>query len=171
MYSQFILRTDNEIRHLNLIINSLLGKSSKRKIHIDSIPKNDHFDAKSYLPKSPLNHNTLTVFSPRNDPLHHEFAGEIITNPSKIAREHEEYISRMWLLCGNSSSRPLENFHASLNTIIESLPIFPIPVQDSDSHREEIDIFPSPDDLIPQKIERDDYDSEDDENSSVDEPV
>ncbi|GJU39101.1 reverse transcriptase domain-containing protein [Tanacetum coccineum] len=61
----------------------------------DSIPKNDHFDAKSYLPKSPLNHNTLTVFSPRNDPLHHEFAGEIITNPSRIAREHEEYISRM----------------------------------------------------------------------------
>ncbi|GJW60213.1 hypothetical protein Tco_0109548 [Tanacetum coccineum] len=37
---------------------------------LDSIPKNDHFDAKSYLPESPLNHNTLTVFSPRNDPLH-----------------------------------------------------------------------------------------------------
>ncbi|GJY57948.1 hypothetical protein Tco_0457840 [Tanacetum coccineum] len=137
----------------------------------DSIPKNDHFDAKSYLPKSPLNHNTLTVFSPRNDPLHHEFAGEIITNPSRIAREHEEYISRMWLLCGNSSSRSPENFHASPNTIIESLPIFPIPVQDSESHREEIDIFPGPDDLIPPEIERDDYDSEDDENSTVDEPV
>ncbi|GKA71616.1 hypothetical protein Tco_0777755, partial [Tanacetum coccineum] len=103
---------------------------------LDSIPKNDHFDAKSYLPKSPLNHNTLTVFSPRNDPLHHEFAGEIITNPSRIAREHEEYISRM-----------------------------------CDSHREEIDIFPGPDDLIPPEIERDDYDSEDDENSTVDEPV
>ncbi|GJR96218.1 hypothetical protein Tco_0268392 [Tanacetum coccineum] len=138
---------------------------------LDSIPKNDHFDAKSYLPESPLNHNTLTVFSPRNDPLHHEFAGEIITNPSRIAREHEEYISRMWLLCGNSSSRSPKNFHASPNTIIESLPIFPIPVQDSDSHREEIDIFPGPDDLIPPEIERDDYDSEDDENSTVDEPV
>ncbi|GJV24889.1 hypothetical protein Tco_1377584 [Tanacetum coccineum] len=138
---------------------------------LDSIPKNDHFDAKSYLPESPLNHNTLTVLSPRNDPLHHEFAGEIITNPSRIAREHEEYISRMWLLCGNSSSWSPENFHASPNTIIESLPIFPIPVQDSDSHREEIDIFPGPDDLIPPEIERDDYDSEDDENSTVDEPV
>ncbi|GJS99114.1 reverse transcriptase domain-containing protein [Tanacetum coccineum] len=103
---------------------------------LDSIPKNDHFDAKSYLPESPLNHNTLTVFSPRNDPLHHEFAGEIITNPSRIAREHEEYISRM-----------------------------------CNSHREEIDIFPGPDDLMPPEIERDDYDSEDDENSTVDEPV
>ncbi|GJZ53267.1 reverse transcriptase domain-containing protein [Tanacetum coccineum] len=101
----------------------------------------------------------------------HDSADEIITNPSRIAREHEEYISLMWLLCGNSSSQPSENFHASPNTIIESLPIFPIPVQDSDSHREEIDIFPGPDDLIPPEIERDDYDSEDDENSTVDEPV
>ncbi|GJU22417.1 reverse transcriptase domain-containing protein [Tanacetum coccineum] len=138
---------------------------------LDSISKNDHFDAKSYLSESPLNHDTLTVFSPRNDPLHHEFAGEIITNPSIIAREHEEYISLMWLICDNSSSRSPENFHASPNTIIESLPIFPIPVQDSDSHREEIDIFPGPDDLIPPEIERDDYDLEDDENSTVDEPV
>ncbi|GKE11811.1 reverse transcriptase domain-containing protein [Tanacetum coccineum] len=138
---------------------------------LDSIPKNDRFDAKSYLPESPLNHDTLTVFSPKNDPLHHEFAGEIITPPSRIVREHEEYISRMWLLCGNSSSRSSENFHDSPNMIIESLPMFPIPVQDSDSHREEIDIFPGPDDLIPPEIERDDYDSEDDENSIVDEPV
>ncbi|GJU35480.1 reverse transcriptase domain-containing protein [Tanacetum coccineum] len=43
--------------------------------------------------------------------------------------------------------------------------------EDSDSHREEIDIFPGPDDLIPPEIERDDYDLEDDENSTVDEPV
>ncbi|GKE24010.1 hypothetical protein Tco_1435522 [Tanacetum coccineum] len=77
----------------------------------------------------------------------------------------------MWLLCGNSSSRSPENFHASPNTIIESLPIFPIPVQDSNSNREEIDIFPGPDDLIPPEIKRDDYDSEDDKNSTVDEPV
>ncbi|GKA24612.1 hypothetical protein Tco_0710645 [Tanacetum coccineum] len=125
--------------------------------------------SKSYLPESLLNHDTLIVFSPKNDALHHEFAGKIITNPSRIAREHEEYISLMWLLCGNSSSQSSKIFHASPNTIIESLPIFTIPVHDSDSHREEIDIFPSPDDLIPLKIERDDYDSEDEKNSTVDE--
>ncbi|GJU35215.1 hypothetical protein Tco_1183569 [Tanacetum coccineum] len=128
----------------------------------DSIPKNDHFDAKFYLHELSLNHDTLTVISPRNDPLHHEFANEIITPPSRIAREDEEYISRMWLLCGNSSSWSPKIFHASPNTIIESLPIFPIPVQDSESHREDIDIFFGPDDLIPPKIERDDYDLEDD---------
>ncbi|GKG17827.1 hypothetical protein Tco_0372125, partial [Tanacetum coccineum] len=60
--------------------------------------------------------------------------------------------------------QPSENFHASPNTIIESLPIFPIPIEDSNSHREEIDIFPGPDDLIPPEIERNDYDSENDDN-------
>ncbi|GJT13359.1 reverse transcriptase domain-containing protein [Tanacetum coccineum] len=128
-------------------LNEEIISSEFNPIHnkvLDSIPKNDHFDANSYLPESSLNHNTLTIFSPRNDPLHHEFAGEIITNPSRIAREHEEYISLMWLICGNSSSQSPKNFHASPNTIIKSLPIFPIPVQDSDSHKEEIDIFLCP---------------------------
>ncbi|GKA34027.1 hypothetical protein Tco_0720456, partial [Tanacetum coccineum] len=38
-------------------------------------------------------HNTSITFSPRSDPLHHEFAGELITLSSRIAREHEEYLS------------------------------------------------------------------------------
>ncbi|GJX28611.1 hypothetical protein Tco_0236690, partial [Tanacetum coccineum] len=49
-------------------------------------------------------HNTSITFSPRSDPLHHEFAGEIITLPSRIAREHEEYLSLMTLLCEISTS-------------------------------------------------------------------
>ncbi|GJU18411.1 reverse transcriptase domain-containing protein [Tanacetum coccineum] len=40
-------------------------------------------------------HNTSITFSPRNDPLHHEFAGELIALPSRIVREHEDYLSRM----------------------------------------------------------------------------
>ncbi|GKE04848.1 reverse transcriptase domain-containing protein [Tanacetum coccineum] len=87
------------------------------------------------------------TFSPKSDPLHHEFTGELITIPLRIVREHEDYINRMSLLCGNSSSRSPENFH----TIIE----------DSDSNREEIDIFSGPDDSIPPGIESD-FDSEED---------
>ncbi|GKC47583.1 hypothetical protein Tco_1065305 [Tanacetum coccineum] len=102
-------------------------------------------------------HDTLITFSPKSDPLHHEFAGELITIPPNIVREHEDYISRIWSLCYNSSSRSLENFH----TIIESLPSVPIPVEDSDSNREEIDIFSGQDDSIPQGIESD-FDSEED---------
>ncbi|GJW75336.1 hypothetical protein Tco_0134706 [Tanacetum coccineum] len=92
------------------------------------------------------------------------FAGELITIPPRIVnREHEEYISLLErLLYDNSSPRPPEDFH----TIIESLPTFPIPVEDSDSLREEINIFPGPDDSIPLGIESDDYDSEVDDNST-----
>ncbi|GKC12126.1 hypothetical protein Tco_1008908, partial [Tanacetum coccineum] len=79
-------------------------------------------------------HNT---FSPKSDPLHHEFTGELITIPPGIVREHEDYINRMSLLCSNSSSRSLENSH----TIIESLPTSTTLVEDSDSNRERIDLI------------------------------
>ncbi|GKG12496.1 hypothetical protein Tco_0346733, partial [Tanacetum coccineum] len=69
-------------------------------------------------------------------------------------------------LYDNSSPRPPEDFHTNPNTIIESLSTFPIPIEDSDSLREEIDILPNPDDLIPSGIESDDYDSKDDDNST-----
>ncbi|GKG48441.1 hypothetical protein Tco_0510326, partial [Tanacetum coccineum] len=65
------------------------------------------------------------------------------------------------LLYDNSSPWPPEYFLANPNTIIESLPTVPIPVEDSDSLREEIDIFPSPDDSIPPGIESDDDVAED----------
>ncbi|GJT32974.1 hypothetical protein Tco_0923393 [Tanacetum coccineum] len=99
-------------------------------------------------------HNT---FSPKSDPLHHEFTGELITIPPSIDREHEDYINRISLLCGNSSSRSPKNSH----TIIESLPSCTTLVEDSDSNREEIDIFSGPDDSIPPGIESD-FDSEED---------
>ncbi|GJY87421.1 hypothetical protein Tco_0502049 [Tanacetum coccineum] len=63
-------------------------------------------------------HNILITFSPRNDPLHHEFAGELITLPSRIVREHEDYLSRMTLLCEISTSRSQENVHANPNDLI-----------------------------------------------------
>ncbi|GKC56967.1 hypothetical protein Tco_1084565 [Tanacetum coccineum] len=109
-------------------------------------------------------HNTSITFSPRSDPLHHEFAGELITLPSRIAREHEEYLSRMTLLCEISTSRSQENVHANPSSIIESLPVSLIPVEDSDPVQEEIDIFLVPDDLIPPGVENDD--SEDEDNST-----
>ncbi|GKE73312.1 reverse transcriptase domain-containing protein, partial [Tanacetum coccineum] len=59
----------------------------------------------------------LITFSPKSDPLHHEFTGELIMIPPGMVREHGDYINRMSLLCSNSSSQSPENFH----TIIESL--------------------------------------------------
>nr|GEY14685.1 hypothetical protein [Tanacetum cinerariifolium] len=135
---------------------------------LDSTPKNDLFDTESYLLESLLNHDTLMASYPKIDSLHDEFADELITIPPRIVnREHDEYISLMErLLYNNSSPRPPEDFLANPNTIIESIPTYPILVEDSDSLREEIDIFPGLDDSVPLGIESDDYDSEGDDNST-----
>ncbi|GKE57537.1 hypothetical protein Tco_1496722 [Tanacetum coccineum] len=89
----------------------------------------------------------LITFSPKSDPLHHEFTGELITIPPGISPE---------------------NFH----TIIESLPSSTTLVENSDSNREEIDIFSGPDDSIPPGIESD-FDSEEDiiDNLLNDDPI
>nr|GFB59855.1 hypothetical protein [Tanacetum cinerariifolium] len=65
---------------------------------------------------------------------------------------------------------PMEDFKVysnplfNSNTIIKTLPTSPIPLEDSDSQREEIDIFTGTDELLPLSIESDDYDSEGDIN-------
>nr|GEU40063.1 hypothetical protein [Tanacetum cinerariifolium] len=108
------------------------------------------------------NENTLFESLPKFDYLK-EFSGELmptsIINEERIKREHEEYTSLMEkLLTINAFPRPLENFHD--NTIIKTLPTSPIPVEDCDSLREEIDIFTGTDDLMPSGIKSDDYESE-----------
>nr|GEU38300.1 hypothetical protein [Tanacetum cinerariifolium] len=75
-----------------------------------------------------------------------EFSGALmptsIVVEKRIRRKHEEYISLMKKLFSiNSFPRPLKKFHA--NTIVETLPTSPIPVEDSDSQREDIDILPA----------------------------
>ncbi|GJT24224.1 reverse transcriptase domain-containing protein [Tanacetum coccineum] len=114
--------------------------------------------------KNETEHDTSITFSPRSDPLHHEFTGELLTLLSRIAREHEEYLSLMTLLYEISTSRSQENVHANPSSIIESLPVSFITVEDSDPVQEEIDIFLVLDDLIPPGVENDD--SEDEDNST-----
>ncbi|GKC25248.1 hypothetical protein Tco_1027398 [Tanacetum coccineum] len=59
----------------------------------DSTLKNNRFDTESYLIESLLICDTLMASSPNIDSLFDEFAGELITIPLRIVREHEEYIS------------------------------------------------------------------------------
>ncbi|GJS14438.1 hypothetical protein Tco_0408910 [Tanacetum coccineum] len=95
------------------------------------------------------------------DSLLEQFSGELAHNdliPPGIneadfdLEEDIRFIER--LLYDNSSPRPPEAFQANSDTIIESFPTFPIPVEDSDSLREEIDIFPGPDDTDATGIEK-----------------
>nr|GEV91623.1 hypothetical protein [Tanacetum cinerariifolium] len=132
---------------------------------INSDKINPHcFNAESDFVESLSNHEIFIDSSPKFDYLK-EFSGALmptsIIDEVCIKRQHEEYVSLMEkLLSINSFPRPLENFQA--NMIVESLPTSPILIEDSDSPREEIDIFTSTDDLMPPGIESDDYDSEGD---------
>nr|GEV80937.1 hypothetical protein [Tanacetum cinerariifolium] len=97
-----------------------------------------YFNAESDLIESLSNRDTLFDSAPNFDYLE-EFSSELM--PTSIINKEQK-------------------FHA--NTIINTLSSSPIPVEDSDSLREEIDIFIGTDDLMPPGIESDDYDSEGD---------
>ncbi|GKA20665.1 hypothetical protein Tco_0700654 [Tanacetum coccineum] len=120
-----------------------------------------------------IHKENLMASPPKIDFLLDEFAGELTHLQSippgidNINLDPEgDILFLESLLYDNSSPRPPEAFQDNSNTIIESLPTFSIPVEHSDSLREEIDIFPGPDDSIPPGIESDDFDSEDDNNST-----
>nr|GEX31335.1 hypothetical protein [Tanacetum cinerariifolium] len=98
---------------------------------LDSTPKNDRFDADSYLFESSLNHDTLMISSLKIDSLLTEFAGELIFLESIPPGVDE------------ANCDPEEDIHL-----------------DSNSRIEEINLFLTPDDPMPPSIEEDDDDSE-----------
>ncbi|GJR76620.1 reverse transcriptase domain-containing protein [Tanacetum coccineum] len=108
------------------------------------------------------------TFSSRSDPLHHEFAGEPLPLPARNDREFEEYLSLMTVLCEISTSQSQGNVHANQASVIESLPVSPIPVEDSEPTQEEIDIFLVQDDLILPGVENDDSEDEVNELPNLD---
>ncbi|GJZ46190.1 hypothetical protein Tco_0593786 [Tanacetum coccineum] len=63
---------------------------------------------------------------------------------------------------GEKTSSPRPPGRANVENYIESFSTSPIPVEDSDSLIEEIDLFLIPDNSMPPGIKNDDYDSEGD---------
>ncbi|GJU90044.1 hypothetical protein Tco_1302467 [Tanacetum coccineum] len=129
-----------------------------------------HFNAESDLIESLLNQDTSIISSPKIDSLLEEFSGELAhidlippgINEADFDPEEEIRLVEK-LLYDNSSPRPPEEFNSeNSDAIIESFSPSPIPVEDSDSLMEEIDLFLTPDDSMPPGIENDDYDSEGD---------
>ncbi|GJX84490.1 hypothetical protein Tco_0335264 [Tanacetum coccineum] len=127
-------------------------------------------NVESDLIESLLNRDISIVSSPKFDSLLEEFSGELahidLISPEidEADFDPEEEIRLVEkLLYDNSSPRPPEEFNSkNSDAIIESFSPSPIPVEDSDSLMEEIDLFLTPDDSIPPGIENDDYDSEGD---------
>ncbi|GJZ90967.1 hypothetical protein Tco_0662894 [Tanacetum coccineum] len=140
---------------------------------INSIPQgndNDHFNVESDLIESLLNRDTSMVSSPKIDSLLEEFSGELahidlippgIDEADFDLEDDIRLVEK--LLYDNSSPRPPEELNSEIpDAIIESFSPSHIPVEDSDSLMEEIDIFLALDDSILPGIKNDDYDSEGD---------
>ncbi|GJW25955.1 hypothetical protein Tco_0039766 [Tanacetum coccineum] len=129
-----------------------------------------YFNAESDLIESLLNRDISTVFYPKIYSLLEEFSGELahidLIPPgiNKADFDPEEEIRLIEeLLYDNPSPRPPEESNSEISdATIESLSSSPIPVKDSDSFMEEIDLFLASDDSMPPGIENDDYDSEGD---------
>ncbi|GJT37758.1 hypothetical protein Tco_0937623 [Tanacetum coccineum] len=127
-----------------------------------------HFNAESDLIESLLNQDTSIISYPKIDSLLKEFSGELAhidlippgINEADFDPEEDIRLIEK-LLYDNSSPQPPKEFNSkNSNAIIESFSPSPIPVEDSDSLMEEIDLFLTPDDSMPPGIENDDYDSE-----------
>nr|GEY18776.1 hypothetical protein [Tanacetum cinerariifolium] len=98
-----------------------------------------------------LSESLLYVNSSSQTPEEHNVEEE------RIKREHADYINRMEMLF-TINPRPHPTMNA--NTNVESISSLPIPIQDNDSQREEIDIVTNTDDVLPPSVENDDSDGE-----------
>nr|GFC09683.1 hypothetical protein [Tanacetum cinerariifolium] len=108
-----------------------------------------YFHSESNLIESLLNQNTLIDSSPKFDFLLEEFSGELAhidlispgTEEADFDLEGEIRLVDN-LLYDNSSPRPPKELNAEIaDMILEPLSPSPIPVEDSDSQIEEIDLF------------------------------
>ncbi|GJX30478.1 hypothetical protein Tco_0238557 [Tanacetum coccineum] len=114
--------------------------------------------------------NASIISSLKIDSLLEQFSGELAhIDPippgiEKADFDLEEEIRLVEnLLYDNSSPRPPEELNLEIaDMILESLSPSPIPVEDSDSHMEEVDLFLTTDDSMPPGIKNDDYNSKGD---------
>nr|GFA28277.1 hypothetical protein [Tanacetum cinerariifolium] len=131
---------------------------------------NHLFDCNDDFNFSDDNQDTLIDSSLKLDFLLEEFSSELAHIDAippgfeEVNLDLEEEIRLVKnLLYDNSSPQPPEELNAEIiDTIVESFSLSPIPIEDSDSLIEEVDLFLATDDLMPSGIESDDYDSEED---------
>ncbi|GJR12345.1 hypothetical protein Tco_0794997 [Tanacetum coccineum] len=129
-----------------------------------------HFNDESNLIESFLNQDTSITSSPKIDSLLEQLFGKLAhvdlippgINETDFDPEEEIHLVEK-LLYETSSPRPPKEFNSeNSEAIIESFSPSPIPVEDSDSLMEDIDLFLTPNDSMPPGIENEYYDSKGD---------
>nr|GFA87960.1 hypothetical protein [Tanacetum cinerariifolium] len=105
----------------------------------------------------PANDDCSTVFTTFSNPLFKD-NDDLDSKIPKFNFDFEEEIRLIEnLLYDNSFPRPPKEINAEIaDTIIESIPLLPIPVQDGNSQQEEIDIVTETDDVLPSSDDNDD---------------
>nr|GFA73434.1 hypothetical protein [Tanacetum cinerariifolium] len=145
-----------------MTILSLLTKSTMLRHHLSILSSSAQSDDQSCSEED--------VLEKIIDSLLEEFAGELTLLKSippesdETDCDFEEDIRLIEkLLYDNSSLRPLKEFvFANSDATTESFSPSPIPIKDSDSLMEEMDLFCTPDCPMPSGIEDEDSDSEKD---------
>nr|GFA32940.1 hypothetical protein [Tanacetum cinerariifolium] len=132
--------------------NSLFDEDEINSDKLDPHCFNVEFD----FVESLLNRDTFIDFSSKFD-----FSGEFASIKPEILKSDFDFEEEIRLIANllydNSSPRPPEELNAEIaDTIIESIPLLPIPVQDGNSQREEIDIVTETDDVLPPNDDNDD---------------
>nr|GFA94952.1 hypothetical protein [Tanacetum cinerariifolium] len=118
----------------NLVTKDVAKSSTKNLILIPHECKSDYLD-EFYRPFIPIH----------------------ILEEERIRREHADYINRMEMLFTiNPQPHPL----TYANTNVEYFSSLPIPIQESDSHQEEIDVVSITDDVLPLSVNNVDSDEE-----------
>nr|GEW48279.1 hypothetical protein [Tanacetum cinerariifolium] len=121
---------------------------SSELAHVNPEITKSNFDCEEEIH---LSENLLYDNSSSQPPKEHNVEEE------RIKREHVDYISRMEMLF---TINPRPHPPVNANTNVESIPLLPIPVQDNDSQREEINIITSMDDVLPPGVKNEDSDEE-----------
>nr|GEV46126.1 hypothetical protein [Tanacetum cinerariifolium] len=116
------------------------------------------FNVESDFVEFLLNRDTFIDFSSKFD-----FSCELASIKPKIPKSNVDFEEEIRLiknlLYDNSFPRPLEELNAEIaDTIVESIPLLRIPVQDGNSQLEEINIVTETDDVLPPSVENDDDD-------------
>nr|GEV04832.1 hypothetical protein [Tanacetum cinerariifolium] len=129
-----------------------------------------HLNVESDLIETLLNQDSSIISSSKIDSLLDEFAGKLnllksippgIDEADCDLEEEIRIIEKLFY--DNSSPRPPEEFISkNSDAAIEYFSPSPIPVEDSNSLRDEIDLSLTLDDSMPPGIKDDDYDSEGD---------
>nr|GEX55384.1 hypothetical protein [Tanacetum cinerariifolium]GEX81542.1 hypothetical protein [Tanacetum cinerariifolium] len=142
--SDFIVPINDNFSVFTIISNLLFDNDE-----INSDELNSH--VKSNSDESTSNHDTVKF------DYFDEFYGPLIPihilEEERIRREHADYINRIEMLF---TINPRPHHLMNANTNVESISSFPIPVQDSNLHPEEIEVVAITNDVLPPRIENED---------------